>query len=136
MQGDRSAAWAWGADGVGHPLGAVAVSGQAYYALAVTGTISGSVDAWSQGQNIANSAVTVGASQASLVAADTTRRAITIVNNHASNTLYVGATGLTTATGCPILPSASATFSSSAPAAWFGIASGAGTDVRILQEKN
>lgn len=132
----KSGLFAYGSDGKAHPIGALTVASQAYYALSFSGTITGSVDAWSQGTTLASSAVTVGTTAVSLAAADTTRRAITIVNTSASATLYVGASGITTSTGAPILPSASGTFSSSAGAAWFGIASAAGTDVRVLEEKN
>lgn len=103
--------------------------------LQTTATISGTIDSWSKGATLVSTAVTVGASATSLVAADATRRAVTIFNNHASNTLYVGAAGVTTATGIPIGPGSNATFYQAPAAAWFGIASGAGTDVRVLEEK-
>jgi len=64
-----------------------------------------------------------------------------LINNHASNILYLGGTGVTTATGFPIQPGqvfspGQVSHDSISPKITdirlFGIASGASTDVRVL----
>ncbi len=129
--------WLWAVDTTGRErqIGSVAVAGQTYFALAVTSTITGIVDVWSQGATLVGAAVTVGLTEVALAAANTARRAITIFNNASAAVLYVGPTGVTTASGMRISPQSSGTFSSAAGAAWFGISDTAGTNVRVLEER-
>ncbi|MBI4720823.1 MAG: hypothetical protein HY770_06310 [Chitinivibrionia bacterium] len=59
------------------------------------------------------------------------RRSV-IVQNLSTNDVYVGGSGVTTANGIKIIPGASATIYTSASV--YAIASGAGSDVRYLEE--
>ena len=128
--------WATGSTGIQRQIGAVAVTGQTYFALPVSLSGTSTVDAWSAGQTLVVSIVTVLTTATAIVAANTARRAITITNTDPARTLYIGPTGVTVATGTPIGPMASGTFSSSAAAAWFGISDGpSNINTRVLEER-
>lgn len=61
------------------------------------------------------------------------RRSILIYNNHASNILYVGDNNVTTSTGIPIAAASDISIDVTDDVILYGIASGASTDVRILE---
>jgi hypothetical protein len=105
--------------------GRVSISGT----TSVTGTVTAKVRS---GDTIAYGAVSVGASATQIVAASTSRGQITIRNNHASNILYLGDVNVTTGAGLPLRPGE--VYTNNTGAAIYGIASGAGTDVRYLAE--
>lgn len=77
--------------------------------------------------------VTIGAAAALIKAAVTTRKSILVQNVHASNTLYVGDdSSVTTANGIRLLSGESIEINDYNGAV-YGIASGAGTDVRYFE---
>lgn len=82
----------------------------------------------------ANTIVSVGTSSVQLVALDGDRKIALIRNNHTTNTLYVGESPATTAGSFPVGPCE--VYEHTAITALHGIASGAGTDVRIRTEGN
>jgi len=86
-----------------------------------------------KGDTLGNGSVVVGTTEGEILAEDTTRLSVIIYNNHATNILYVGTTGVTTANGLPVLPDASLALETGAQIK--GIASAAGTDVRYIEEK-
>lgn len=86
------------------------------------------------GATINNTAVSVGTAEVALAAAEPTRKSIAIFNNSTTATLYVGTTGLTTVNGWPIPPMSSYEFTKSAAAAFFGRASAAATNTRVIEE--
>lgn len=127
----------FGTDTSGNPQAIGAVSGVAgLYRLQVTGTITGTVDAWSQGTAIASTQTTIANTATSILASSTTRRAVTFHNESATVSFWVGPSGVATTTGTRILPGSSATFSSSAGAAWFGITSSSTAVCDALTESN
>lgn len=86
------------------------------------------------GATLAASAATVGVVSSQVVAASVTRQKLTIKNNSASSTIYLGSDGaVTSATGFPLGPGEGFTLEGT-QAAVYAIASAAGTDVRILAE--
>lgn len=87
------------------------------------------------GDTLNNNAVNVatGATPTEIVASSSSRNAVVIYNNDASETVYVGKqTGLTTSTGLPIKAGASLTLGTGA--AIYGIHAGAGNvNVRYIE---
>lgn len=77
--------------------------------------------------------VTIGAAAALIVAANGKRRSVVIQNVHATQVLYLGDdTSVTTANGLKVVAGASVNFVDfTGPL--YGIASGAGTDVRYFE---
>jgi hypothetical protein len=86
----------------------------------------------SGGTSLTNAAVTVGTAEVLLAAADPTRQSVTIQNLGAAD-VYVGATGLTTATGVKLASGGAITLDKQT-AAIYGISGSAGQDVRVLTE--
>lgn len=82
---------------------------------------------------LAGDAVTVGTDEVLLAAANTDRRSITIQNLGAAD-IYIGPTGVTTATGIKIAASGGIGTLSGTTAALYGISGAAGNDVRVLSE--
>lgn len=79
---------------------------------------------------ISSAAVTVGTSQAILAAASTGRKELRI-QNLGTVDVYIGETGVTTATGIKLAPGQTH-FEDTAPeAAWYAISGTAGQDVRV-----
>lgn len=75
-------------------------------------------------------AVSVGVAATPIVAASASRNSVEVFNNHATEILYVGGAGVTTATGRPVFPKTG--WSIDTGAALYGIV-GAGTvDTRII----
>ena len=65
------------------------------------------------------------------------RKAISVRNNSASVTLYIGGSGVTVATGYPILPYESLPFDMSTGAQLYGICdAGQTVDVRVIEVDN
>lgn len=84
------------------------------------------------GSTLINSAGSVGAAEAVLSTGRSTRKSIAIVNTHATQTLYVGAVGVTTANGFPLSAGQSIEFIDlNGPISCIG--SGAATTYRILE---
>jgi hypothetical protein len=82
--------------------------------------------------NIAASAVAVGTTAVVLVDGTTGRNNLIVQNIHASQTLYVGPAGVETTTGLRVLSGESVGFVDfNGPL--YGIASGAATDVRVVE---
>ncbi|BAE51214.1 hypothetical protein [Paramagnetospirillum magneticum] len=83
---------------------------------------------------LAASAASIGTSAALVAAANGSRQKLTVKNNSASATIYLGAdNAVTTASGFPLGPGEGFTFEGTTGAV-YAIASAAGTDVRILAE--
>jgi hypothetical protein len=96
--------------------------------------IDGDIDATSKGSILSNAAHTVGIAAAELLAANTTRRSV-IVQNLSAGDIYLGSDNtVTTATGLKVASLQSVTLDKAAPAAIYAIGSGAGLDVRTLEE--
>lgn len=86
------------------------------------------------GSTLAASAATVGVAASQVAGASGTRQKLTVKNNSASATIYLGANNaVTSASGFPLGPGEGFTFEGSQGAVW-AIASAAATDVRILTE--
>lgn len=127
----------FGTDTAGAPQAIGAVSGSAgIYRLQVSGIITGTVDAWSQGTTIASTQTTITTTATSVLLSSTTRRAVTFHNESGTIAFWVGPSGVATTTGTRILPGSSATFSSSAGAAWFAITSSSTAVCDALTESN
>lgn len=91
----------------------------------------------SHGSTVASTTVSVGttAGGTQLVAASSTRRSLGIYNN-GSATIFVGASGVTTAAGFPV-PAGGALFIESSPsAAYFGIVATGTVDTRVIAESD
>ena len=78
-----------------------------------------------------NAAVVIGTSAAIIKAANDTRSNI-VIQNLSSNDLYIGGAAVTVANGIKVAAGSSATVTHAADI--YGIASGAGSDVRYLEE--
>lgn len=87
------------------------------------------------GTSIATAAVSVGTSATLLSAADSLRQAVTIQNNDASADLYVGGSGVTTATGIKVPAGGSITLDKTTAAIYGRVSSGT-VDARVLEEKS
>jgi hypothetical protein len=82
--------------------------------------------------NISHATVSVGASAVALVDGTPSRRNLIVQNVHASQDLYVGGAGVATSTGLKVIAGASVGFDDfNGPL--YGIASGAATDVRVIE---
>lgn len=92
----------------------------------------------SRGNVIANDTVTVDATVGGtlIAAANSGRAGLTIANTHATEILYLGASGVTVANGFPVGPGATAEITRAPEAALYGIRSGADIDVRKFEEKD
>lgn len=75
-------------------------------------------------------AVSVGTVATQIVAADSTRNSVEIFNNDLAETLYVGDSGVTTATGRPVAPQTGIGIDTGA--AVYGIVASGTVDARIL----
>ncbi len=78
--------------------------------------------------------VSIGATDALLIAAREDRRAVLVKNHHASQVLYVGPEGLTVANGFRINAGETTRFETAA--VLWAIASGASTPVGVFEEIN
>ncbi len=83
--------------------------------------------------SILETAVTVGVAAAKLPTTPLTGRKSLTIQNLSSNMLYIGSSTVTAANGIRILPSGSMTIRVSDSVDIYGIASGAGSDVRTLE---
>ena len=96
-------------------------------------TVDGSVIAGlSSATNIATNNVVIGAAEGLIITTRANRRGLIIYNADTTNTLYVGATGLAVASSHEVLPKSSVAINNYGGAV-YGIASGAGTDVRFIE---
>lgn len=86
------------------------------------------------GVSLSMSNVNVGTVAAKLAPANSARAKLTIRNNSAGNIIYMGkSSAVTAASGFPLAPGEAYTFDGTTAEVW-GIASAAGTDVRVIQE--
>lgn len=83
------------------------------------------------GATVTQTAVTVGGTAVLLLTGRTLRESVVIKNNHATQILYVGNASVTTSDGMPVAAGQSITLE--VVGTLYGIASGAGTDVRVLE---
>lgn len=84
------------------------------------------------GSKLNGGAEAIGTTAAVIVDARTTRKSVVVANEHASNVLYVGGSGVSTANGLRVDPGESVDFNDFNGAV-YGVASGADTDVRFLE---
>jgi hypothetical protein len=84
------------------------------------------------GSTLEHDSVLIGAAASVIKAAKSTRKSIVIQNAHATQILYIGGAGVTTATGLRVAAGASVTLDDY-NGVLYGIASGANTDVRYLE---
>jgi hypothetical protein len=68
---------------------------------------------------------------AQIVATDATTKEVSIINTSDTDTLYVGASGVSTSTGIPVLPFSSVTLKTTA--AIHGVSNGGEIDVRYIK---
>jgi hypothetical protein len=81
---------------------------------------------------VTSAAATIGGTAAVVAAARQSRRNLIVQNLHASQDLYVGPSGVTTSSGVKVAAGQSVGFVDF-NGTLYGIASGAGTDVRVLE---
>ena len=87
----------------------------------------------SSGGGLTNSTATIGATAGSIIAGRSGRRSVVVQNLHASNDLYIGDdANVTTSNGVKVAAGQSISFEEYIGPV-YGIASGAGTDVRVLE---
>lgn len=101
--------------------------------LRITGAIDADV---TKGATVTAGNGSVGAASALLLAADSTRRCLTLKNTHAAQTLYVTGETPATTNDYPLDPGESHTFSESAKGAFYVIGSGAATTYAYNEEKD
>lgn len=82
---------------------------------------------------ISQAAATVGTSDAALFAAPLANRKYAFVYNNGNRTMYVGAAGVTTASGFPVFPGSILELRAGASVAINAIADAAGQNARVLQ---
>ncbi len=119
-----------------HPLKAeLPINAQGQQRLRGTNVVCLNPEDSSAGSSGVITAVTVGTSAVALpTTAMSARRALSIRNNSSTNILYIGFDSIvTTATGFPVRAGESIPFDFTASLMVWGIASAAGTDVRILE---
>ncbi len=85
------------------------------------------------GTTVAQSAVTIGATEGTLIAANADRKSVLIKNTHATLSLFVGATGVLASDGFEVEPGQTLSLDKTT-AAIIGISTGAGCTVRVLEE--
>ena len=81
--------------------------------------------------HISSAQVSIGTTSSLLVAARTARTDLLIVNNDTVNSLYIGATGVSTATGCLLAPGAGVSMKTTA--AVYAVASAGSVAVSIIE---
>jgi hypothetical protein len=81
---------------------------------------------------VTSSAVSIGTSAAVIVSGRQSRRNLIVQNAHASQDLYLGTSGVATSTGLKVIAGASVGFEDF-NGVLYGIASGAATDVRVVE---
>lgn len=81
----------------------------------------------------ASTAVTVGATEVALPTAALAGRREIFVQNLSSNDIYVGPTGVTTSSGLRVAKGATLTMKAGQNIALYGIAAGAGNEVRVFE---
>lgn len=80
-----------------------------------------------------SAAVTVGATEVQLDSSKQAGRQYITVQNNANNSIWVGPTGVTTASGIEIAKGSTASFDMGEALDLYAIAAGAGNDVRVMQ---
>lgn len=84
------------------------------------------------GSNLNHGEVSIGTAAAQIIAGRTTRKSLLVRNIHATQILYVGGSGVTTANGMKVKPDESVEFADF-NGTLYGVADGAATAVRFLE---
>ena len=85
------------------------------------------------GSNLAGATVSIGGSAALIVAARATRKSLIVQNVHASQLLYLGGSAVAVADGLRVAAAGGTQTFNDFNGPLYGIASGAATDVRVLE---
>lgn len=83
---------------------------------------------------VASSATTVGQTAVPLPATNLARRRTIVIHNNGTDYVYIGASGVTTATGVPIPPSGLRTFDIGFQVQLYAVSPSNGMDVRTLEQ--